>query len=245
MSAHPPYLNAGNAGPFTLDGTRTFKIGTREVALLDPGPDVEDHVRALRSWVADASAVRVVLTHGHPDHAGGARRLADALGAPVLGPEGVPEVDTPIADGESVPTDAGPLVAVDTPGHARAHFCYLRPAEDALFVGDLLLGKGDTTWVAEYPGCVADYLASLRRVRELAPSVLYPAHGPPIEDVTEALDRYERHRMDRIAQVEAVLREEPDATLDRIMERVYGPLPSAVEGAARMSLGALLEYVRS
>ena len=246
MDAHPPYLNAGNAGPFTLDGTRTYKIGTRDVVLLDPGPDVEDHVRALRTWVEGADRVRVLLTHGHGDHAAGAPRLAGELGVSVVGPAGVPEVDTPLEDGDEVVTDAGGLRAVDTPGHTRPHFCYHWRERGAVFVGDLLLGSGDTTWVAEYPGCVEDYLASLAQVRALAPAVLYPAHGFPLEDVPAALDRYEAHRWARIRQVADVLRSRPDATLDHLLEVVYGQaLPSAMEGAARMSLGALLEYVRA
>ncbi len=246
MGEHPPYLSAGNAGPFTLDGTRTYRVGVREAVLLDPGPDVADHVRALVAWVGDADAVRVVVTHGHADHAGCARSVAHALGARLLGPATVDGVTVPLADGDEIVTDAGTLVAVHTPGHTADHLSFHWRERDALFVGDLMLGEGDTTWVGEYPGCVADYLASLRRVRSLAPVVLYPAHGPPVEDVRAALDRYERHRLDRIAQVEAALVERPDATAEELVLAVYGDrLPSEVHGAAAMSLQALLDHVRA
>lgn len=245
MSAHPPFLSAGNAGPFTLDGTRTYRVGHHEVVLLDPGPDVDRHVRALASWVADARSVTILLTHGHGDHAAAAPALAHALKATVLGPPDVQGVEVALEDGQSVETDEGPLVAVSTPGHARHHYCYSWPARRALFVGDLLLGKGDTTWVAEYPGCVADYLDSLERVRALAPTVLYPAHGPALTDVPGALDRYEAHRRERIEQVEGVVRRRPDATLDDLLAEVYGDaLPHGLEPAARRSLQALLDYVR-
>lgn len=246
MRAHPPFLNAGNAGPFTLEGTRTYKIGDREVVLLDPGPDVDHHVRALVSWVEDAESVRVVVTHGHADHAGSARRVAEALGAPVLGPASVASIDSPLTDGDEIQTDHGALRAVHTPGHTEEHLCFHWPERDALFAGDLLLGRGDTTWVAEYPGCVEDYLASLERIRMLAPSVIYPAHGPPLEDVPDALARYERHRRERIRQVADALDQRPDATVDELLRIVYGPvLPSAMERAARRSLNALLEYARA
>jgi glyoxylase-like metal-dependent hydrolase (beta-lactamase superfamily II) len=242
----PPYLSAGNTGPFTLDGTRTYRVGSREVVLLDPGPDVVDHVRALVAWVADADAVRVVVTHGHADHAGCATAVAQALGAPVHGPATVEAVTHPLADGDEVDTDAGTLVAVHTPGHTADHLSFLWRERRALFVGDLLLGRGDTTWVGEYPGCVADYLASLRRVRSLAPVVFYPAHGPPVGDVPATLDRYERHRLERIAQVEAVLEGQPHATADELVLAVYGDqLPSLVRRAAAMSLQALLDHVRA
>jgi glyoxylase-like metal-dependent hydrolase (beta-lactamase superfamily II) len=246
LRTHPPFLNAGNAGPFTLDGTRTYRVGRRSTVLLDPGPDVENHVRALLSWVAGADEVRVVVTHGHCDHAGGAPRLARALGVPVLGPAGIASVDVPIADGDTLWTDAGALRAVDTPGHARHHVSYYWEAHRAVFVGDLMLGAGDTTWVGEYPGCVADYLESLVRVRGLGAEVLYPAHGDPLTDVEAALERYEMHRRLRIRQVEEVLRAAPGACLDDLMRSVYGQeLPAALDAAARSSLDALMVHVRS
>ena len=246
MAEHPPFRNAGNAGPFTLDGTRTYRVGDRSTAVLDPGPDVADHIRALVVWLRDAEDVRVVVTHAHRDHAGGARRLADALGVPVQGPRGVVGVDMGLGDGDTIRTDAGMLVALDTPGHAERHLCFAWPERAAVFVGDLLLGRGDTTWVAEYRGCVADYLESLRKVRRSAPGVLYPTHGDPITDVAAALDRYEAHRRARIRQVASALRARPDASSDELLVAVYGPdIPLAVVGAARRSIEALVEYVRT
>jgi glyoxylase-like metal-dependent hydrolase (beta-lactamase superfamily II) len=245
LASHPPHLSAGNAGPFTLDGTRSYRIGRRSAVVLDPGPDVEHHVRALASWLSDADEVRVVLTHGHHDHAGGAPRLAQALRVPVMGPAGVAQVEVPLDDGARIPTDEGTLVAVPTPGHARHHLAFLWDERQALFVGDLMLGRGDTTWVGEYPGCVADYLESLATVRRLAPQVIYPAHGPPIDEVQAALDRYQDHRMARIRQVEEALRDHPGASGDDLVARVYGTaLPSAVHTAARMSLEAMNDYLR-
>ena len=214
--------------------------------VLDPGPDVEDHVRALLVWLADAERVRVVVTHGHRDHAAAAPRLAEALGVPVMGPTGLSAVEVPLADGELLHTDEGTLRAVDTPGHAQQHLCFHWQERRAVFVGDLMLGRGDTTWVAEYPGCVADYLESLERVRALDASVIYPAHGDPITNVPRALDRYERHRKARIRQVREALAVTPDASPDELLKVVYPlPLPGGVEGAARTSVAALVEHVRS
>jgi glyoxylase-like metal-dependent hydrolase (beta-lactamase superfamily II) len=243
--AHPPFLGAGNAGAFTLDGTRTYRVGRRRAALIDPGPAGEDHVRALVAWMADAHHVSVLLTHGHGDHAAAAPAVAAALGAPVVGPSGVPEVTFPVADGGVVDTDEGELVAVHTPGHTPEHLCYHWPARRAVFVGDLLLGKGDTTWVGDYRGCVADYLASLARVRALSVDTIYPAHGPPLEDAAAALDRFEAHRLFRIRQVEEALATRPGAGAPDLLEAIYGDaLPRGMERAALKSLEALLEHVR-
>lgn len=213
--------------------------------LIDPGPDAADHVRALASWVADAEEVGILLTHGHRDHAGGAPALAEILGAPIFGPGTVGVVDRPLADGDAVETDAGFLVAVHTPGHTQDHLSFGWERGDALFVGDLFLGRGDTTWVGEYPGCVRDYLRSLQRVATLAPSVLYPAHGPPLRDVPEAIRRYEAHRRERIRQVEEAMHRQPGASARELLGDVYGAdLPSGAEAAALSSLEALLEYAR-
>lgn len=213
--------------------------------MIDPGPDVQSHVRALAIALADAEHVAIVLTHGHGDHAEAAPALAAEIGAEVLGPEGLDVVDRVLRDGDVVETDEGSLVALHTPGHTAEHLSFHWPERNALFAGDMVLGEGDTTWVAEYPGCVAEYLSSIDRIRALALAVMYPAHGPPLVDPAGTLDRYERHRVSRVRQVEAVMSVHPEADVEELLEIVYGAtLPTAVRGAARMSLAALVEYVR-
>lgn len=211
--------------------------------MLDPGPEGDAHVEALAAAVQDATEVRIVLTHGHRDHAPAAFPLAEKLGSEVWGPEGLPAVDRPLAPGAVLPTDEGELVAVDTPGHARHHLAFHWPARGAAFVGDLLLGRGETTWVGEYSGCVADYLASLGRLRELDPEVVYPAHGPPIEDPAAAIRRFEQHRRDRIRQVEELLRERPEADEAEVADSVYGEVAEGMRDAVLRSVRALMEHV--
>lgn len=213
---------------------------------MDPGPDVEDHVRALVAAVDGADSVRIVVTHGHPDHAGAARLLSDRLGSEVVGPDIPNVVDRVLADGDVVETDEGTLVAVHTPGHTMDHLCFHWPEAGALFAGDMFLGEGDTTWVAEYPGCVADYFRSLERLRALPIDVIYPAHGGPLDDPTDAVERYERHRRERVRQVEQALQAMPDSTVDTLLALVYGDrLPSGLAGAAARSVAALVDYVKA
>lgn len=220
-------------------------MGSRSVAIIDPGPDVEDHVRALASGVETAEEVAIVLTHGHGDHAAAAPALARMTGARVHGPEGLDGVHVVLRDGDVVNTDAGDLVALHTPGHTPEHLSFFWPDRNALFVGDLFLGEGDTTWVAEYPACVADYLRSLERVREVGPSVMYPTHGPPLEDPSEAIDRFESHRRRRIEQARRAMEEHPAADIEGLLDAVYGlELPDGLRSAARLSLGALVDFIR-
>lgn len=243
LSDHPRFLNAGNAGPFTLDGTRTYLVGSRRVVVIDPGPEGAQHVAALSAAVRDAADVQVVVTHGHRDHAPAASALAEDLGVDVQGPEGT--VGRP-----ATPTRLGPvhrrgdLVAIDTPGHARHHLAFHWPTRQAVFAGDLVLGRGSTTWVGEYPGCVADYLSSLERLRGLDLAVIYPAHGDPLNDPKDAIDRYASHRLDRIRQVEEALRRQPDIDERELLSIVYGGgVPGALQEAALRSVRALMEHV--
>ena len=219
----------------------------RRVAVIDPGPDSAAHVEALVEAVRGADDVRILVTHGHPDHAPAARSLAAALAgvvaSEVSGPSSLAGV-TPLADGDVVRTDEGDLVAVATPGHAREHFAFHWPERRALFAGDLVLGKGDTVWVGEYPGSVADYLESLERVGRLGVEVIYPAHGPPVDDPSEALERFAAHRRERIRQVEAALAERPGASADELLGQVYGlALPASARRPALMSMEALKAHV--
>ena len=238
----PRVFTAANPGPFTLDGTRTYLVGREEAAVIDPGPDDADHLRALRAAVARARRVAVLVTHDHADHSGCARALADALRAPLLGP--CRGADGPLADGDVVETDEGELLAVDTPGHCAEHLCFSWPRGQALFAGDLMLGEGSTTWVGEYPGCVRDYLRSLDRIEALAPRVIYSAHGPPIENVPEALAVYREHRLARIEQAEQAQRDHPAATPAQLVTTIYGDdLPPRLRDAAEASIAAMLDYL--
>jgi len=212
--------------------------------VIDPGPVDATHLDALAEVVEGADEARIVLTHGHRDHAPAAFTLAERTGLGVWGPEGLAHVDHPITHGDVLPTDEGDLVAIETPGHARHHLAFHWPDRRALFVGDLLLGRGATTWVGEYTGCVADYLASLERVGSLDLAVIYPAHGPALEDPADAVARFAAHRHDRIRQMAEALAARPDATEIDLLSVVYGAgVPEAMAEAALRSVRALMEHV--
>jgi glyoxylase-like metal-dependent hydrolase (beta-lactamase superfamily II) len=242
------WVRADNPGPFTLDGTRTWVVGRSQVAVVDPGPALEAHVRAVLALIGEAESVTLVLTHGHPDHAGAVDRLVEALSTAGRSSVGVMGSGHPLARRphavRGVFTDAGPLLAVPTPGHTRDHLAFHWPSESALFAGDHLAGHGDTTWVAGYPGCVADYLRSLNRIRNLALKVIHPAHGPSLTEPVAALDRFEAHRRARIDAVRAAVTDHPDADEDELFRIVYGDsVPDGLEQAALESFRAVREYV--
>lgn len=240
---------ADNAGPLTLEGTRSYVVGAARPALIDPGPEDPDHLDAIVRAVAGRPVVAICLTHAHGDHAAGAAAASAALGAPITasprtlraaGLEG-----RPLEDGDGVELDGGAtrLEALETPGHSGDHLCFLWHPTRALFTGDLVLGSGSSL-VAHPEGSVGDTLASLARLAALRPGVLHPGHGPPVEDGMRRLATYRAHRLERDAQVLAAVRERGARSVGEIRQIVYGPLSGELARAAELSIRAHLAHLR-
>ncbi|MQA83068.1 MAG: MBL fold metallo-hydrolase [Streptosporangiales bacterium] len=234
----------------TLDGTNTWVLAepdARRVAVVDPGPLDEGHLQRILQVVA-AGGGRVglvLLTHGHSDHAEGARRFAELTDSPVraldpahrLGEEG-------FAEGDVVELDGLEVRVLETPGHSGDSLCFLLPGDDAVLTGDTVLGRGTT--VIARDGRLGDYLASLRRLRALAAStqarVLLPGHGPTLTDPLGVVEYYLAHRRERLDQVEAALAA-GDRTPREIVHRVYGDVDPVLWPAAEWSVRAQLDYL--
>ena len=234
-------LLAPNPGPFTLEGTNTWIVGTGPSAVIDPGPDDPGHILAVADEAEPVAAI--LLTHHHPDHAPGARRLAGVIGAPVLAyaPE---EHETRLAPGEVVEAGDVRLLAIHTPGHTPDHLCFMSEPDRQLFTGDTVLGRG-TSVIDPPEGDMAAYMRSLESLRDLEPSVIYPGHGPVVFTPKGKLEHYLRHRARREESIlEAVGRGK--RTPEEIVPEVYaGEASEAMYPvAARSVLAHLLKLER-
>lgn len=247
-------VRAENPSPMTLDGTRTFIVGDREMVVIDPGPADADHLANLVEATSGGKVEAILLTHIHPDHAAGAPELANRTGAPIWRDLGSarhwPEIaaDHWLADGNEFITDRGLLRAIATPGHSPDHHAFhwtsAPDGADAVFVGDLLMGEGDTTLVAAPEGDLAAYLRSLKTVRELQADRLLPAHGPTISDPAAAIERYMDHREERIEQVIRLVGRGAARSAREMVKQIYGDaLDPALAGAAEGSVRAILAYL--
>ena len=217
-----------------MDGTRTFLIGRHRVVVIDPGPDMEAHVRTLSAALEPAKEVQVLLTHRHGDHAGALPGLLETTGASLK----------EMKEGDRVSTDEGDLVALEIPGHTRDHLGFHWVDAGALFVGDLLLGRGNTTWIGEYLGCIQDYLDSLEKIRAVGAEVIYPGHGPPIISPDRTLDRFRRHRLERLEEVRRAREENLDGSPEDLAGAIYGgEIPEKLKKAARSSVEAALYHL--
>ena len=252
VSEYASVILADNPGAMTLDGTNTWLLRdprSAEVVVVDPGPDDDRHLEAV-AGVADVAVV--LLTHWHSDHSAGAARLHERTGAPVRAVDPQFRTDAAgLADGEVIAA-AGVRVRVwATPGHTSDSVCFVlessddRGAPSGVLTGDTVLGRG-TTVVTPPDGRLADYLQSLRRLRELGDVPLWPGHGPELPSAGEAAERYLAHREQRLDEVRAALAAlGPDATPQQIVERVYADVDPAVRFAAEMSVQAQLDYLRN
>lgn len=240
-------VRAGNPGPLTLDGTRTYLIGRRRPVILDPGPDDPAHRRRIREALGGRRPAAVCLTHAHPDHAAGAGALVAEAEAPLrAGGRTLRRLGLsapPLQDGDPVPVDdgGGELRALETPGHTADGLSFLWLPGRELFTGDLVLGEG-TSVIVHPDGRVGDYLASLARLVALRPSVVLPGHGPPVERAADLLESYRAHRLERDRQVLQAVREGA-ASLAEIRRAVYPDLPADLAPAAELSIAAHLRHL--
>ncbi len=245
---------APNPSPFTYTGTQTHIVGRGEVAVIDPGPDLPQHVDAILAATAGERISAILCTHTHRDHSPAARPLAEATGAPVVGcapltmDDAGPRSDAAfdihyrpdrvLADGECVEGDGWTLEAIATPGHTSNHLCFALPQEEALFSGDHVMGWS-TTVVAPPDGDMTAYLRSLERLLGRGERIYYPAHGDPIERPQRLVRGMLGHRRSREGQILRQLKA-GEGRIEAMVGAMYKGLDPRLTGAAARSVLAHL-----
>jgi glyoxylase-like metal-dependent hydrolase (beta-lactamase superfamily II) len=258
---------APNPSPYTFTGTQTYIVGAgAEVAVIDPGPDDTGaaghadtngagHVEAILKAVGDARIVAIVCTHTHRDHSPASRPLQAATGAPIIGCAPLALVDDGpradaafdaeylpdrvLTDGERLSGDGWTLEAVATPGHTSNHLCYSVVESGALFTGDHVMGWS-TSVVSPPDGDMAAYMASLQKLYDREDRVLYPAHGPQIDNPRQLVRGMLGHRRQRERQILRLLEEAGPHVIPALVAAMYKGLDERLHGAAGRSVLAHL-----
>jgi glyoxylase-like metal-dependent hydrolase (beta-lactamase superfamily II) len=213
-------LLARNPSPFTYFGTQTYLVGDEELVVIDPGPDLPDHVEAILAGLNGRTLAAIACTHTHRDHSPASRALKKATGAPIIGcaplvlesigPRADASFDKDYApdlvleDGQAIEFDGGKrLLAVATPGHTSNHLCFAfgdEGAGGALFTGDHVMGWS-TTVVVPPDGEMGAYMKSLDLLRQRGDRIYYPAHGPAVTKPMQLVRGMIGHRLQRERQI--------------------------------------------
>ncbi|WP_458189334.1 MBL fold metallo-hydrolase [Haladaptatus sp. NG-WS-4] len=204
--------------------------------LVDPAGRTDELDRAVDG------VEHILVTHTHPDHVSDVAHYAETCDATVwarAGREVRFETATGITPDRTLRegTTIGPLTAIETPGHAPDHVSF--STGDAIIGGDIVLAEGSVV-VATGEGDMRAYLTSLRRLYARNPDIVYPGHGPAIDEPRTAIRGVIDHRLEREASVRAAV-DGGANTLVEITDVAYDKDISAVREFAERTVAAHLE----
>jgi glyoxylase-like metal-dependent hydrolase (beta-lactamase superfamily II) len=261
-------ITANNPNHFTFRGTNTYIIGKGEVALIDPGPDIDEHITAIINGLKDEVITHIFITHSHFDHWPGCKPIKDKTGAKTFGyfqknndaairsnPDNlvsglnqeeryadtdfVPDIS--VNHGDIIEGNGWTVECVHTPGHAFNHMCYQLKEEKALFSGDHVMGWS-TSVISPPSGDMEAYMNSLEILLDRDDQVLWPAHGPGVNDPKPFIQSFIDHRKNREQQIIDCLKKGINKIKDMVPDMYYD-IHKALYPAAERSVLASLIYM--
>jgi glyoxylase-like metal-dependent hydrolase (beta-lactamase superfamily II) len=240
---------APNPSVMTGPGTNTYLLGNKRITVLDPGPDMPEHIAAIEAGIAQLGGEleRIVTTHTHPDHSPGAAALqarypVDVFGAEILD-DGYQDTSFAptgsLAHDDCFDVDGSVLRAIYTPGHVGNHYCFLHEATGTVFTGDHIM-QGSTVVIIPPAGDMADYVASLRLLLDYPLQYLAPGHGTLIDTPRQEVEHLIAHRQSREDKIYAALQQIKKGDLDELVVVAYQDVDASIHPIAKLSLSAHL-----
>jgi len=243
---HIRHFTADNPGIMTLQGTNQYVVGKESVLVIDVALSADSNMDGIIEQAEAMGAKKIekiLLTHIHSDHCGGALALRKRTGAKLgihrsragyLGGE-----DFQYDDNDRIAFGGGELHVLHTPGHESGHCCFYESGDKVLFSGDNILGYG-TAVIRPPDGNMIHYLHSLERLLEFNISLILPGHGPLVGKPEAKIKEYIEHRIMREKQVIAALRQGRE-TIGDITEMIYVDVSPSLLRVAEFSVQAHLE----
>lgn len=240
-------ITANNGGIFTGKGTNTYLIGMEDITLIDPGPNIPQHIDKILS-VGKNKIKRILVTHTHTDHSPAALPISKKLNIPMFGRlvdrESQWEDETFIPDnvlshGDEISTDEYSLETIHTPGHASNHLCFYIKEIKCLLTGDHIM-DGSTVVIAPPDGNMTEYINSLRLLEKYEINYFAPGHGNIMKEPTKTINSIIRHRLSRESKVFRCVEKKQNLNIDQLLLLVYDDVPEMLHPIAKMSLLAHL-----
>jgi len=247
LTPHVRRITAPNPGKMTGPGTNTYLVGDSQIAVIDPGPAEPSHIQAILDAVGDRLKW-ILVTHTHPDHSPGAKLLADATGAVLMGnvlPEDDGHQDNTFVPQQSFThdqiLDGGDfqLRVLCTPGHVDNHLCFLVEQDRLLLTGDHIM-HGSTVVIIPPFGDMKAYIESLQLMLDYPIELLGPGHGLVMDRPKEEIEALIAHRLRREAKVVERLSGSGEITLMGLTPLVYDDVEKGLHTLASYSLLAHL-----
>ena len=243
-------LRSNRPAPPGWETANLYLLGQNQLTLVDAGYPHPEAAGEILDLIAGRPLLRIILTHGHTDHAGAAAELREKTGAAIVchGRElgtvrrRFPNltIDQEVKEGDLIPAEERRLRVLETPGHSPGHIALWSEDDGALFTGDLVTGAG-STFVGPPEGDMTAYMQSLDKVLALPAERLLPGHGPLVAEPQKRIRELITHRQLRELQIGKLLESGP-RTLAQMVETAYGGLiHPGLKGAATMTLLAHLD----
>lgn len=242
-------ITAPNPGVMTGEGTNTYLFGREEIAIVDPGPAMEEHVDAILAGVKKLGGkiTHIVVTHTHMDHSPAAKLLLNHVDAVLVGELAT---DPRAQDATFVPdvhcqhnqlfaSAEYRLRAIHTPGHVSNHYCFYEENSGLLIAGDHIM-NGSTVVIVPPSGDMGAYIRSLRLLLDYDISQIAPAHGDLMDQPSEVVKGLVAHRLGREAKVVKAMQGLAPTTIEKLVPLVYDDVDPKLHPVAYFSLWAHL-----